>query len=438
MAPISGISVLKASLDRPLLQGGQDARHVGLGDQHLPGLRALVAGDHAAALQHVDHPARARVAEAQTPLQHRGRGRLHFGDQRDRVLEQRILVGVEVIRPPLPLLRRRLDLLQQLLAQLGLALLAPEVRQLRDLWLVDVRALNALQARGADRAEQHVALPQQRLGAVLVEDHARVGLRAHREGDPGGDVGLDHARDHIHARALCRQHEVDADGARLLREADDRVLDVCGRDHHQVGELVDHAQDVRQRRLAPRFARLVELRQAARARQRHRAVALLHLSDKVLQRVGGHPRAGDHGGEEMGDRLVVVELDLLGVDQHEAQFVRAGAQQDAREHRVDRARLAGAGRARHKQVGHLREVGPDRLARDVLAEPHCQRRPVLRGLLVDVAEAHDLAAGVGDLDPDRLLARDRREDADVGRCQGVREVVLQLWHLRDLRPRRQA
>ena len=49
---------------------------------------------------------------------------------------------------------------------------------------------------------------------------------------------------------LGREHEVDADGAGLLREADDRVLDVGGRDHHQVGELVDHAEDVRQRRLA--------------------------------------------------------------------------------------------------------------------------------------------------------------------------------------------
>ena len=38
--------------------------------------------------------------------------------------------------------------------------------------------------------------------------------------------------------------------ARLLGEADDRVLDLGRRDHHQVGELVDHAEDVRQRRLA--------------------------------------------------------------------------------------------------------------------------------------------------------------------------------------------
>ncbi len=69
-----------------------------------------------------------------------------------------------------------------------------------------------------------------------------------------GHVGLDHAGDHVDPRRLGGQHEVDADGARLLREPDDRVLDVGRRDHHQVGELVDHAQDVGQRllRRAPR------------------------------------------------------------------------------------------------------------------------------------------------------------------------------------------
>ena len=143
-----------------------------------------------------------------------------------------------------------LDLLEQVLAQLGLALARPEARERLDLRLVDVGALDALQPRGADRREEHVALAEQRLGAVLVEDHARVGLRADREGDPRRDVGLDHARDDVDARGLRREHEVDADRARLLGQADDRVLDVGGRDHHQVGELVDDAQDVGQRLVA--------------------------------------------------------------------------------------------------------------------------------------------------------------------------------------------
>ena len=42
---------------------------------------------------------------------------------------------------------------------------------------VDVeRALDALQLVRADGREQHVALAEQRLGPVLIEDHARIGL----------------------------------------------------------------------------------------------------------------------------------------------------------------------------------------------------------------------------------------------------------------------
>jgi hypothetical protein len=54
------------------------------------------------------------------------------------------------------------------------------------------------------------------------------------ERDPARDVRLDHPGDHVHRRALRREHEVDPDGARLLGEPDDRVLDRLRRDHHQV------------------------------------------------------------------------------------------------------------------------------------------------------------------------------------------------------------
>ena len=43
---------------------------------------------------------------------------------------------------------------------------------------------------------------------------------------------------------------MDADCARLLREPDHGILDIGGRDHHQVGELVNNAEQVRQRLIA--------------------------------------------------------------------------------------------------------------------------------------------------------------------------------------------
>ena len=76
-------------------------------------------------------------------------------------------------------------------------------------------------------------------------------------------------------------------------------------------------------------------------------------------------------------------------------------------------------------------------AGDVLAEPDRQRARRLRQVVEDVAERDEVRAQVRDLDADRLLAGDRREDADLGGRERVREVVLQLRDLPDLRARRE-
>ena len=55
----------------------------------------------------------------------------------------------------------------------------------------------------------------------------------------------------------------------------------------------------------------------------------------------------------------------------------------------------------------------------------------------DVAERDELRREVRHLDADRLLAGDRRQDADLGRRERVGEVVLQPRDLRDLRARRE-
>ena len=96
--------------------------------------------------------------------------------------------------------------------------------------------------------------------------------------------------------------------------------------------------------------------------------------------------------------------------------------------------LAGAGGSGDQEVRHPREVGPDGVAGDVLPEPDRQRARRRRELVEDVAERDEVRRQVRDLDADGLLARDRRQDADLGRRQRVREVVLERRDLGHLRP----
>ena len=120
-----------------------------------------------------------------------------------------------------------------LLLDLGLdrseALLAPRVEPVHQaLGLVgaDERALEAHQVALPRRHEEHVAVAQQGLGAVPIEDGAAVDLGRDAERDPAGEVRLDEARDDVHARPLRREDQVDADRARLLREQRQRRLDL--------------------------------------------------------------------------------------------------------------------------------------------------------------------------------------------------------------------
>ena len=56
------------------------------------------------------------------------------------------------------------------------------------------RAVHAQRIADTRRLIEHVALPQQRFGAHVIEDRARVDLARHLERDPRRNVGLDEAR----------------------------------------------------------------------------------------------------------------------------------------------------------------------------------------------------------------------------------------------------
>ena len=99
-----------------------------------------------------------------------------------------------------------------------------------------------------------------------------------------------------------------------------------------------------------------------------RLVALLHLAHRPAQRVGRLLRIDDDRREQVRNLLVHPELEPLGVDHDQPHVVGRRAVEDARQHRVQADRLAGAGRAGDEQVRHRGQVGDVRLAVDRLAE----------------------------------------------------------------------
>ena len=148
--------------------------------------------------------------------------------------------------------------------------------------------------------------------ALLAQDRAAVDLRGDLEGNARRKIRLNRAGDDVDRGTLRRHDEVDAGGARHLRQTLDRALDVLASDHHQVGHLVDDDDDVGQRRQfhrlllvdrlaglaveaglhgardrscrspSPRSALGVETVDVAHADLRHLLVAVLHLAHGPL------------------------------------------------------------------------------------------------------------------------------------------------------------
>ena len=242
---------------------------------------------------------------------------------------------------------------------------------------------------GAAGHIQHVAHAEQSFCAHLVQDGAAVDLGAHRKRNAGGNIGLDQARDHIHAGALGGQYEVNAGGAGFLRQAGDQLLNLLTHHHHQVGQLVDDDHDVRQAlqglRLLGRQAEgvadeflarcglvyfCVVARQVAHAQLAQELVAPLHFAHAPIQAVGGLLHVGHHGRQQVRNALVDRHFQHLGVDHQEAHILGLGLVKQREDHGVDADRLARARGASHQHMRHFCQVGHHRVAHDILAQAH--------------------------------------------------------------------
>ena len=117
---------------------------------------------------------------------------------------------------------------------------------LLDLFVGDEGPVDAADASAAGHVE-HVALAEQLLGAHFAENGAAVDFRGDLKRDAGREVRLDGAGDDVDRRPLGGENDVQAGGARHLRQPLHRAFDVLAGDHHQVGHFVDDDHDVGQR-----------------------------------------------------------------------------------------------------------------------------------------------------------------------------------------------
>ena len=126
----------------------------------------------------------------------------------------------------------------------------------------------------------------------------------------------------------------------------------------------------------------------------------------------------------MWNVLVRGEFHLLRVDQDKAQIFGGRFVHQPHQNGVDAHRFTGAGRARHKQVGHRGQVAHHHFAAHSEAERDLERLVGVAELLgcEHRAHIHRFADRVGHLDADGVPAGDRRLDAH-GRGEVEREIV---------------
>ncbi len=313
-----------------------------------------------------------------------------------------------------------------------------------DLRLGHPGALHTHRRGGAWPQVQGITLAGEGLGTVLVQDDARVQLGSGGEGQPGGHIGLDQSGNYLGHRALGGQHQVDAGGARQLRDALNGGFDVLGSGHHQVRQLVDHHQQVGvgsdhslgagQRLHLAGTHRLIEVVDVLEAEGGQVVVAGVHLPHHPLQGLGGLLRGGDDRGDQVRYALVDGQFHALGVHQHHAHLLGRGPHHDGGDHGVDEGGLSGAGLAGHQQVRGLGQVGDHVIALDVLAQAHHQRVRLLLGSLgaQHIPELDHLPVGVGDLHTDGALSGNRGEQTDLIRTDRVGDVLGLAGHPGDV------
>ena len=300
------------------------------------------------------------------------------------------------------------------------------------------RALHTQRLARADGRVEHIAHADELFRAGGIKNDAALKRGRDRKGDAARDVRLHEAGDDIGRRALRRNDEVHTRSAAHLRHAADALLHLFGGAEHEVGQLVDDDDDLRQR-LPVGFVLLqgVVACQIAHLRLGKQAVALEHLHDRPLQCAGCLLGVGHDGDEQVRDAIIDAELDHLRVDHDQAHLVRRRLIEQAEDERVHANGLTGAGRTGDEHMRQLGDVADDAVAADVLADGKRELGLGIAecGRVDNIAQADRADDLVRHLDADgRDLVRDRR-DAHILHAERERKVTGEVRDLVELHAR---
>ena len=128
---------------------------------------------------------------------------------------------------------------------------------------------------------------------------------------------------------------------------------------------------------------------------------------------------------------VINQLDHLGVDHDHADLVGASSHEHAQDDRIEADRFAGARSPGDEQMRHFRQVVNERPAFGIFAKEQWELGlgHFLANRLDHLFQADRCSIFVGYLNADRILARNRRDDAHTGNLQIERQIVGQPGHL---------
>ena len=246
----------------------------------------------------------------------------------------------------------------------------------------DKGSLHAHRLRNSLREEEHISFSEQFFRTDTVQNGPRVNARGDRKRDARRDIRLDEAGNDIDTRALGCDNKMHTGCTRKLCDAANSLLHLVFRDHHEIGQLIDDDDKLRQglRQILGRHAaacggRSYSLIVAAKIPDtglRKLAIAIRHLRDRPVERSGSLLRVRDDRNQKMRDAVVDRELNDLRVYHDELHFLRPIAVEYAHNQRVDTDRLTGTRRTRNQEMRHLCDVGDHGLSRNVLSDRKIQ------------------------------------------------------------------